>query len=60
MPHPYKHLEGTELWKALNRGIDDLIENKHLEETTPREYIVGHLYLSITTIRDAGFCSDCY
>ena len=26
--HPYKDLEGTELWKKLSQGIDDLVKIK--------------------------------
>ncbi|MEW4212085.1 hypothetical protein Q0O85_26565 [Priestia megaterium] len=43
MSHPYKHLEGTPLWKVIDKGINNLVENKDLEETTSREYIVGYL-----------------
>lgn len=57
MTHPYRDFEGTELWKAINRGIDDLVENQHIEETTPREYIVGHLYLRIEGSRDVDWCN---
>ncbi|MDC7783388.1 hypothetical protein [Priestia megaterium] len=43
MSHPYKQLEGTPLWKVIDKGINDLVENEDLEETTSREYIVGYL-----------------
>ena len=26
--HPYKDLEGTELWKKVSQGIDDLVKIK--------------------------------
>jgi hypothetical protein len=42
-PHPYKGFEGTRLWKAVNKGISDLVENQDLNEKTQREYIVGYL-----------------
>jgi hypothetical protein len=42
-PHPYKEYEGTGLWRALNKGIRDLVENQDLKETAGREYIVGYL-----------------
>jgi hypothetical protein len=43
MSHPYKQFEGTPLWEVINKGLDDLVENNNLEETTRREYIVGYL-----------------
>ena len=43
MSHPYKQFEGTPLWEAVKKGIDDLVENNDIEETTRREYIVGYL-----------------
>jgi hypothetical protein len=43
LPHPYRELEGTKLWKAVNKGIGDLVENQDLDEKTQREYIVGYL-----------------
>lgn len=43
MSHPYKHLEGTPLWKVIDKGINNLVENNDLEEATSREYIVGYL-----------------
>ena len=41
--HPYREYEGTPLWRALDKGIADLVENQDLEERTRREYIVGYL-----------------
>jgi hypothetical protein len=41
--HPYIEFEKTGLWKALNKGISDLVENQDLEEKARREYIVGYL-----------------
>ncbi|MDF2067624.1 hypothetical protein [Bacillus sp. Cr_A10] len=43
MAHPYELFEGTPLWEVINKGIDDLVENNDIEETTQREYIVGYL-----------------
>lgn len=43
MTHPYKSYENTELWKNINRIMDDLIENQDIIETTKREYIVGYI-----------------
>jgi hypothetical protein len=47
MSHPYGQFEGTPLWEVINKGIDDLVENNDLEETTQREYIVGYLCMLI-------------
>ena len=41
--HPYCEYEGTPLWRALDKGIADLVENQDLEERTRREYFVGYL-----------------
>ena len=43
MSHFYKQLENTPLWAVINKGIEDLVENNDIEETTNREYIVGYL-----------------
>jgi hypothetical protein len=43
MSHPYKQFENTPLWAVINKGIEDLVENNDIEETTGREYIVGYL-----------------
>lgn len=40
MSHLYKQFENTPLWVVINKGIDDLVENNDIEETTRREYIV--------------------
>lgn len=41
--HPYRHFEGTRVWKALDKGLADLVENGDLDEQTDRAYIVGYL-----------------
>jgi hypothetical protein len=41
--HPYMAYEGTELWKALNKGIGDLVRNQDVIEQEHRTYIVGYL-----------------
>lgn len=43
MAHPNEIFEGTPLWCVVNKGINDLVENNDIEETTQREYIVGYL-----------------
>jgi len=54
-PHPYKEFEKTGLWKALNKGIRDLVENQDLKEITRRDYIVGYLCKALTRSRDKLF-----
>ena len=44
----YKELENKRLWKAVNKGISDLVENQDLKEITHREYIVGYLCKVLT------------
>ena len=41
--HPYETHEGSELWKLISQGINDLVTNGDLEERTSREHIVGYL-----------------
>ncbi|WP_169834556.1 hypothetical protein [Paenisporosarcina indica] len=43
MSNPYIKFEHTPLWAVINKGIEDLVENNDIEETTRREYIVGYL-----------------
>jgi hypothetical protein len=47
-PHPYVRYENTELWKALEKGISDLVENQDLKELEQRDYIVGYLCKVLT------------
>lgn len=54
-PHPYKEFEKTELWKAVNKGIRDLVENQDLKEITQREYVVGYLCKVLTRRRNKLF-----
>lgn len=49
-PHPYLEYENTGLWKALEKGISDLVENQDLNEIAHRAYIVGYL-CKVLTIR---------
>lgn len=53
--HPYKKFEKTGLWKALNRGIHDLVKNQDLKELERREYIVGYLCKLLTRRRNKLF-----
>jgi hypothetical protein len=41
--HPYVMWEGTPLWKAIKKGIADLVVNQDLIENEHREYIVGYI-----------------
>ncbi len=41
--HPYKEYEKTQLWKLIDKAIDDLIKNQDIELTTRKEYVVGYL-----------------
>lgn len=50
MFHPYKQSENTPLWEAINKGIDDLVVNNDIEESTQWEYIVGYLCKLISVI----------
>jgi hypothetical protein len=50
-PHPYKEFEKTGLWRALNKGIRDLVDNQDLKEIERREYIVGYLCKVLTRCR---------
>jgi len=54
-PHPYKQFEGTRLWKALDKGIDELIENQDLKEITKRKYILGYLCKALTQRKEILF-----
>ena len=53
--HPYKEFEKTGLWKALNKGIQDLVRNQDLKEIERREYIVGYLCKVVTPRKDNLF-----
>ena len=48
MEDRYEIYVGTPLWDVINKGINDLVENKDIEETTYRENIVGYLCKLIT------------
>jgi len=50
--HPYKDLEGTELWKKVSQGIDDLVKNQDINITTQKEYVIGYLCKMIIEIKE--------
>ena len=43
LDHPYKTLENTPLWLAVEKAVADLESNKDLKLTTRLEYVVGYL-----------------
>lgn len=40
---PYDLYQGTDTWRTVERAIIDLVKNRDIAETTPREYIVGYI-----------------
>jgi hypothetical protein len=34
---------GTKVWRSIEKAIRDLVENRDIVETTPRDYIVGYI-----------------
>jgi hypothetical protein len=40
---PYETQKGTQVWRTVNKAINDLVKNKDLIETTDRDYIVGYI-----------------
>lgn len=43
LKHPYKKYEQTLLWELIEKSIKDLIENKDIELTTNKQYVVGYI-----------------
>ncbi|MBI1337367.1 MAG: hypothetical protein GC164_10445 [Phycisphaera sp.] len=41
--YPYKRYEKSGIWKTLDKGIADLVNNGDVAEQTDRRYIVGYL-----------------
>ncbi len=50
MDHPYKELEGSELWKTIEDSLKLLQENDDIEITTKPEYVIGYLCKSLIPI----------
>ena len=48
MAHPYEDQEATDLWKLLDRCIQQLEENSDLKLQTDRRYVVGYLCQQLT------------
>ena len=40
--HPYVAFEGTPVWRALKKAMEDLDENQDLELTEWHQYVVGY------------------
>jgi hypothetical protein len=47
---PYEVYKGTAVWNAINKAIDDLVENDDLVEKTRRDYIVGFICLKLQEV----------
>jgi hypothetical protein len=43
MKHPNSEYEQTQLWKTIDTAISTLEQNRDLELTTAREYVIGYL-----------------
>jgi hypothetical protein len=43
MKHPYSEYERTGLWAAIDAALADLEQNRDVELSTAREYVVGYL-----------------
>lgn len=50
--HPYKDLEGTELWKKVSQCIDDLVKNQDINITTKKECVIGYLCKMIVETKE--------
>ena len=48
MTHPYQHFENTELWMKIENALNDLIKNKDIVITTPKEYVIGYVCVKIS------------
>jgi hypothetical protein len=47
MPHPYQSFEDSPTWRVLDAAIRDLEENRDLEVTTARPYVLGFLCMRL-------------
>ena len=43
MSHPYTEFEDTALWKAIDAALAELEQNRDVQVSTAREYVVGYL-----------------
>jgi hypothetical protein len=44
---PYDVYKGTPLWLQVEKAMTNLVINRDIVETTPRDYIVGYLCQAI-------------
>ncbi len=51
--HPYLAWKSTALWRAVEKAVSDLVENRDLVEDEYREYIVGYICKTIDRRRKA-------
>lgn len=42
-PHPYAAYEGSEVWRALRKCLDDLEKNGDIEVKTDRRLVIGYM-----------------
>ena len=57
MKHPYLAFEGTPEWEAIDDALRDLEENRDVEITTARPYVVGYLVRALTQASARGGAS---
>ena len=50
--HPYTRWKGRALWKAVEKGIADLVENHDIVEKPRRAYIVGYICKAVSRGKD--------
>ena len=48
LKHPYSKFEDTQLWKLVDKTVNDLIENQDIELTTRKEYVIGYICKAIS------------
>lgn len=41
--YPYVKYQSSKLWAVINKAIEELVNNKDIEEKTQRKYIIGYL-----------------
>ncbi len=41
--NPYEMFGGTQVWKIVEKTINDLVDNNDIIEKTQRDYIVGYI-----------------
>ena len=51
--NPYIEFVGSPLWAAVERAVDDLIENRDLQLTTVKDFVVGYIVKQVSVISKA-------